>query len=163
MTETGHASGTVSKVWHLYLAETSQDRRPELGLRREELLQRLERNAADARAGVEEARAEGNHSAACRYLGAETSALRRLAELEGLLGSPPSTLGAGPGTVENPLPWSDGPHALAGRVAALERDRAWKVAFADLYRDPLDDALQRNVPELAELVPVAVEALSLEP
>lgn len=92
---TGHALATVHKVWHAYLTETAQARRPELDLLREAYLQRLERNAADARAGVIAARDEGAHPAVARYLAAELAALHRLGEAERLLAVEAPSAGAG--------------------------------------------------------------------
>jgi hypothetical protein len=152
--ETGHSSATVSKVWHLYLAESAQDRRPELNSRREELLQRLEQNAADARAGAEEARAEGNHGAACRYLSVEASTLRRLSDIE--LASPPGELGA---STSNPLPWKTAEEVIAYRVADLARGQAWRAAELALYPEPFSELIAGKVPEPAELVPEVLEAL----
>jgi len=157
--ETGHALQTVSNVWHLYVAETQQDRRPDLGLRREELLQRFEKNAADARAGVKDAQGAGDHGAAVRYLAAELAALRRVVELDGLAGST-SRFSGGAGTADNPLPWKSPEEALGTRVAVLERSSRESAAINDLLTDDFVAMACANLPTVAELAPVAAENLS---
>lgn len=157
--ETGHASQTVSNVWHLYLAEVAQDRRPDLDLRREELLQRIERNAADARAGVAVAQDAGDHGATARYLAAELAALNRLGELEGLAADRVRTGGAG--TAANPLPWQAPEEVLGSRIASVERRRLEDTAINTmLYTDDLMTLAYSGLPEVAELAPVAVANLS---
>jgi hypothetical protein len=157
--ETGHASQTVSNVWHLYLAEVAQDRRPDLDLRREELLQRIERNAADARAGVTTAQDAGDHGATSRYLAAELAALNRLADLEGLAAD--RVRAGGAGTAANPLPWQAPEEVLGHRVAAVERrsleDRALNTM---LYADDFTTLAYSGLPEVAELAPGAVANLA---
>jgi hypothetical protein len=158
--ETGHASQTVSNVWHLYLAEVAQDRRPDLDLRREELLQRIERNAADARAGVVVAQDTGDHGATARYLAAELAALNRLADLEGLAADRVRASG-GAGTAANPLPWKAPEEVLGHRVAAVERRRLEDKALNTmLYADDLTTLAYSGLPEVAELAPVAVANLA---
>lgn len=155
--DTGHGSATVSRVWHAYLAETAQDRRPELGLRREELLQRFERNAADARAGLEAALDSEDHSAAARFLAAELAALRRVVELEGLLDSKLYGL-ARSATVEDPLPYSTPEEALAYRVAVIGARSAMFAAEESLYS--FSTLPKATTPTAAELLPVALEAVT---
>jgi hypothetical protein len=157
--ETGHASQTVSNVWHLYLAEVAQDRRPDLDLRREELLQRIERNASDARAGVTLAQQAGDHGATARYLAAELTALKRLAELEGAA-LDHLKFRNGAGTAADPLPWRPGVEVLGGRVASVEHMGLQDRAINALFADDLTAIACEHLPKVAELAPVAIANLS---
>lgn len=156
--ETGHALQTVSDYWHRYLAETSQDRRPALDLRREELLQRYERNAAAARAGAVAALEAGEYGPAARFLSAELSALRRVEELDGLAGS--SRRFASTPTVNSPMAWKSAEEALAYLVAESDHTNRVRVAYDSLLSDDILQLSGAEVPKVSELAPVALAALA---
>jgi hypothetical protein len=153
--ETGHALGTVHKVWQAYLAETAQARRPELGLLREEMAQRLERNAADAREGAMAALDRDDHREHRAYLREERGALADLAKLYG--GDKFGQL-AGRPTTADPLPWREGIDALAYRVAEVVRGDLRAAAF-DRLLDPME-GLAAAPPPVAELAAVVADALA---
>lgn len=99
--QTGHAVNTVTKAWRSYMADHAVIRREEVEAHREELVQRAEQVANNARTeavkfrrveklvvnedGEEELKVEreGNPAAYQRLLGVELQALRDIARLTG--------------------------------------------------------------------------------
>lgn len=99
--QTGHATNTVMKAWRAYMAEHARVRADEVDAHREELVQRAEHVAQQARTealkfrrveqevvGEDGRRAlevvrEGNAAAYGRLLGVELQALREIARLTG--------------------------------------------------------------------------------
>ncbi len=84
--EVGCQTKTVQRVWHAWLAETAAERAETLELAREELIQRHQRVATDARLGAIRARRDGDLSAEARFLAEDRQALREIARLQGLDG-----------------------------------------------------------------------------
>jgi hypothetical protein len=151
--ETGHALATVHKVWHAYLTETAEARRPELDLLREEMAQRLERNAADARAGVIAALERDDPREHRAYLREERGAL---AELGKLYAADKFGQGAGRPSTATPLPWREAPDALAYRIAEVVRSDLWSASYNALF----DDDLIPAPPPVIELAAVVLDALA---
>jgi transposase-like protein len=82
-TEVGCQTKTVQAVWKRWLDETSAERSASLERTREELVQRHERIATDARLGYLRARRDNDRAAEVRYLAEERNALREIARLTG--------------------------------------------------------------------------------
>lgn len=74
---------TVQKVWHQWLDSTAKERASRLERVRQELIQRHQRIAADARRGANRARTEGKAGDETRFLSEERAALREIARLTG--------------------------------------------------------------------------------
>jgi transposase-like protein len=81
--EVGTTTTSVQRVWNSYITATAAERSSRLSETREELVQRHERIATDARYGAMRARRDGNAVAEARYLGEERAALREVARLTG--------------------------------------------------------------------------------
>lgn len=82
--ELGCHTRTVTRAWHSWLAETAEERAAVLELQREELIQRHERVATDARIGLQRARRDGDLAAEARFLAEDRQALREIARIQGL-------------------------------------------------------------------------------
>jgi acyl-CoA reductase-like NAD-dependent aldehyde dehydrogenase len=74
---------TVQRTWHKWLADTAAERSAALEGTREELIQRQQRIAADARRGAMSARKAGRGTEEVRFLAEERAALREIARLTG--------------------------------------------------------------------------------
>jgi transposase-like protein len=74
---------TVTETWKRWLRETAAERAAELEATREELIQRQDRIAADARIGVLRARRDNDTISEARFLSEERAALREVARLTG--------------------------------------------------------------------------------
>lgn len=145
-TETGHAPGTVAKYWNAYLAETAQARRVDLGLLREEVAQRVERSAADARSVATRLLDAGDDRGALRALSEERAALRQLADLYGLANpAKPPTL-APPVSTDDPAPYRYGLDAYAHLVAGVVYRSLEDARWGSVMSDPLADLLPPGVP-----------------
>lgn len=81
--QVGCATKTVQDTWAKWLDATSDERTRRLAATREELIQRHERIATDARHGVIRARRDNDTAAEVRYLAEERAALREIARLTG--------------------------------------------------------------------------------
>lgn len=74
---------TVQRTWHGWLSETAEERAEALAKTREELVQRQERIAIDARRGAARAKAAGKAGDEVKFLAEERAALREIARLTG--------------------------------------------------------------------------------
>jgi acyl-CoA reductase-like NAD-dependent aldehyde dehydrogenase len=74
---------TVQRTWHAWLDSTARERASKLERVRQELIQRQQRIAADARRGSARARQEGKAGDEQRFLAEERAALREIARLTG--------------------------------------------------------------------------------
>lgn len=81
--QVGCATKTVQDTWQRWLEETADERAGRLESTREELIQRNERIATDARLGVMRSRRDSDTSAEVRFLAEERAALREIARLTG--------------------------------------------------------------------------------
>lgn len=79
----GCQSKTVQLTWKKWLAETAAERAEALEETREELIQRMEQIATDARVGAQTANSVADQSAEVRFLAEERAALREIARLTG--------------------------------------------------------------------------------
>lgn len=79
----GCQTRTVQLTWKAWLAETSAERNEQLESIREELIQRQDRIAAEARRGALRAKVADDAAAEARYLAEERAALREVARLTG--------------------------------------------------------------------------------
>lgn len=84
------AVNTVTDHWRKWLDETAEDRREHLERHREQVVARLEHNAAEARRGAIRSRAatgvdpDERLRAEARFLAVERQALRQLSQVAGL-------------------------------------------------------------------------------
>jgi transposase-like protein len=83
-TQVGTTTKTVQATWQRWLRDTAEERSATLEAVREELIQRMTQVADDARRGHIRARADGDVTAAARWLAEERQALRELARIQGL-------------------------------------------------------------------------------
>lgn len=74
---------TVQRAWHQWLDSTAKERASHLERIRQELIQRQQRIASDARRGAARARAAGSAGDETRFLAEERAALREIARLAG--------------------------------------------------------------------------------
>lgn len=74
---------TVQRTWHKWLADTAEERSAALEATREELIQRQQRIASDARKGAMLARGANQQATEVRFLAEERAALREIARLTG--------------------------------------------------------------------------------
>lgn len=74
---------TVQRTWHKWLADTAEERSAALEATREELIQRQQRIASDARKGAMLARGSNQPANEVRFLAEERAALREIARLTG--------------------------------------------------------------------------------
>lgn len=74
---------SVQRTWHQWLDSTAKERASKLERVRQELIQRQQRIAADARRGASRARVDGKAGDETRFLAEERAALREIARLTG--------------------------------------------------------------------------------
>ena len=74
---------TVVRVWKQWLSESAAERAAALEETREELIQRHQRAAKDAREGVLRSQRASDCAAEVRYLAAEAASLKEIARLTG--------------------------------------------------------------------------------
>jgi transposase-like protein len=74
---------TVQRAWHQWLDSTAKERASHLERVRQELIQRHQRIAGDARKGATRARLDGKAGDETRFLAEERAALREIARLTG--------------------------------------------------------------------------------
>jgi acyl-CoA reductase-like NAD-dependent aldehyde dehydrogenase len=74
---------TVQRTWHAWLDSTAKERAGKLERVRQELIQRQQRIASDARRGAARARGEGKAADEQRFLAEERAALREIARMTG--------------------------------------------------------------------------------
>ena len=79
--EVGCNANSVQRVWNKYLQQRVSDRQSETAIQVENLLARLERNAADGRQGFQRAVKDADPSSASRFLESERKALVELSKL----------------------------------------------------------------------------------
>lgn len=81
--EVGCSRKAVRYNWRKHLDATAAQRTANLEGNREELLQRYDRIASDAHLSAMKCRAEGDHTAAVRYMEVEKGALKEMGRLQG--------------------------------------------------------------------------------
>jgi hypothetical protein len=79
----GATTRTVQETWRKWIEATAAERAGRLESTREELIQRHDRIATDARVGVLRARRDADSAAEARFLAEERAALREIARLTG--------------------------------------------------------------------------------